>query len=564
MNEYVAVGRFIWSKHRIVIVVFMIVALMCQAMFLLTKHNTTSVSIIPDVFGGIAYMVFLAAMLWGLFALDCSQVGALELPESGYSPWLMRTPISNAKLALVPLLAKSAWVIGLWCVFVLNLRVLDVGVGVVGPAAYLAGFGMTISAIAWRPFRNGLLRMIVISAASMIWFVIFGVIMDQTSNHPGELRFVPWLNAAAVLFYLVAFVIAYRTIPMARVHRLGIAPPNRSALSNKLQALIGSNDDAPSPVIIHDGPIAALRWHDLQRCQLSRTIVTLLCQILFGLVVLVFDLPTELIIPVVVMLCVCACFSAASTLLEPTTHQSLPTLPPYLATIPLSSTTFAYSRLRTLLFTYLPQVAIAMLLFAVAMTRQSNRDDWYRWVEQLKTYDTMIGSAASVGLRMSLAIALAFLLLAAGRMVSAVWVGMSGRSSMAIATSVVAVILFCLVPIIGLNWFYRFNEWAEVTQSLNHWLTFVPWFVGALLAAKSLAVIGVLSWAKQTQAVQASVMQNVLATWLGIVIGAAIILHQLVPDIRCTFAMSLAYTALVTPLARLLVLPIAVHFNRHR
>jgi len=59
-------------------------------------------------------------------------------------------------------------------------------------------------------------------------------------------------------------------------------------------------------------------------------------------------------------------------------------------------------------------------------------------------------------------------------------------------------------------------------------------------------------------------MITIVALWAGIVLVTATLLAALIPDPRATWWWCISLTAIVVPLARILLAPVALAWNRHR
>ena len=81
---------------------------------------------IGENFVGFAVLfTFLPAAFFALALFDYGGLSALESGQSGCSHWILRMPIHSWKIALVPIVLKTLWIVGLWFAFLLTIRLVD-------------------------------------------------------------------------------------------------------------------------------------------------------------------------------------------------------------------------------------------------------------------------------------------------------------------------------------------------------------------------------------------------------------------------------------------------------
>ena len=124
--------------------------------------------VVPAADGGRAAIagVFLALLPAGIASLmlfDYGQTKNMNGAESGCDDWLLRMPIASWKIAFAPIVLKTLWIVGIWCVFALTATYFgfdEESLPSFFPAVvFFSGAMVWVLFLAWRPFRSGWWRM---------------------------------------------------------------------------------------------------------------------------------------------------------------------------------------------------------------------------------------------------------------------------------------------------------------------------------------------------------------------------------------------------------------------
>ncbi|TWU37019.1 hypothetical protein [Novipirellula artificiosorum] len=562
MSDNVALLRFLWSRHRFMLLSFVSLLAMSEA-FLWTRPPTTSPE--SSTFAAnVFFFGFFPALMWGIFAFDFVYWNNLESPETGYSRWLLRMPISTWKLAIVPLLMKTAWVTLLWCCIAITCWHFGESVPIVIPILSMAATGFWVSAIAWRPFRVGWHRFAALAVLAPIAVTSFAGLGVEAASPRLSAAIIGWIYVGEAVFFVAAVAFAFHTLPVARSNVAGTMPAKASPVGKRFWQWLDRDHDGTCSVHHHNTESSALSWHDQRRSRpyRARMLLFIVLPTFLFLLMMEWD-PVAILVMGSIMIFVCG-NSGAHCIVEPTAHSVTTTLPPYLAASPLASETIAWSRLRSNVINSLLFLTVCFVFLVCWFGFETNREAWMRWATAISEYPTVDRTPIAAGAWATAAITVALIAMAVGRTIAYQWVTMTGRTWVAI--SVVGVLVLCCsaITVAAGHWFFQQREWEETMASFQLGLTYIPNIVVTLLAIKAIALIGSLRMSYRSGAVCGSSINRALAVWLATCVLLATVLYALIPDARVTFAMSLAYMMLVLPISRIIVLPVAVQWNRHR
>jgi hypothetical protein len=484
---------------------------------------------------------------------------------SGCDHWILRMPIDDWKIAIVPVVLKSAWVSGLWILFVAIARWMgSASIPILMPCIAFSAIGVWILVLSWRPFRHpltGLAGLVV--AAIVLYVALVGAIASPTIKQV-EWR-VPAIVAsgvACVSLYVGGILYLIRSTHLARINPGGIIPTKES--SRRLTANTkASPQETPLPTTrIYRNQIHALFWHDFQRSipwirkiYLFFVIPTIVLYVLF-VPVGAFGIVTALF-----LFAYWAGMAVSRTLESGEASRGMPV---YLAASPLRTKTLAWTRQLFPLAVALVTFSCLLVLFVGWGCWESNRQAWMRWAEvQAKSLDAP-NEAFRIGVRLSIAVVLGVGVFALGRIAAFWWVGLTGRPWVSIIVTIVTS-LGLLVPFgFALSWFLRQKDWESTQASAYYFLTWLPWLIGTMLIAKAVLalVVGIASWRRGLAS--ASDLLCAFLIWAALTVALAFCFELLLPYRFVTLVWCLAITALVIPMARILVMPLAVSVDRHR
>lgn len=559
MSETVALFRIAIASNRLLLSVLLISLGLAQVAALLTMV------VGPDSGAEISlaclYFVLLPAVIASIVLFDYRDNGDMNLPESGCSHWLLRTPVRAWKIAIVPVVLRTAWVFGLWLMFAIAMsRVeFDGELPLIAPPVSLAAAAIWVLVIAWRPFRSGWRRLAALAFAVPLLYLCFAATFAAPNLNQVEWRpiAIPLSIGLAFGLYLAGVWVAIRSVALARTCTMGLIPAHGRGLSG--DGSIAGNSD----VRLFRGARHALIHHDwIKSWQMIRRVTLLF--VAPGIVAATLLLPLHIVSLVVVLVAfaefaVVTAWSAASA--EPTT----PALAPYLAASPLRSATIAWSRMVAMLMISAAVYSMIMLVFAGWACWPENRLIWSQWAaDRLADLDHSSLSATNVGIRWSIVIVFGWAAFFISRQAAYIWIPMAGRVWLTVTMTGISGLFYFTPVVIGLRWFMQQTDWETTKASALGYLQLLPIVVAGLLVLKLVAVvISIIALNRQRLANKRELVQ-VVSIWALITLLIATSLALLIPDPRVTLVWCLAVTALMAPLTRVNALPLAVAWDRHR
>ncbi|EMI16083.1 putative membrane protein [Rhodopirellula maiorica SM1] len=508
-------------------------------------------------------VTFLPAISWGIFALDVSPLSKLDSEESGYSHWLLRMPIANWKLAYIPIGMKTAWVFTLWIVLSKTLEWFGASTWVLIPAFVVAATGVLMSALAWRPFRSGVYRLGMLGTLTLVSYGLCLLAIGGKSEANLSTSVQAIVTVATVVYFLVALIIAYRAVVIARHHVSGMIPAESSGVMAAIRNRL-SWDCSGEQVALHRSSIRALVWHDLRRSRAYRfnLVLFVVCPVLVGASLFHWS-PVALAVMSVMSMFYVGIISATSVLGHDP-KQSISTLPSYLSVSPLSDATIAWTRFAMFASCLGLLLLLSLVLYAAVMVWPENRETWSRWATWLAAHDTVTGTATLVGFRVTLAIMLFIGLLLLGISSGYVWVPMYGHRWVDIVVILVSLALFFGVLFTAVAWIIAQPDWQTMTASMKSFLNRLQSISYLAVLAKFAAVIVTVIVVSRSRVARTASLLQVIAIWTVVTLAIGTLLFGLIPDSRFTLPICLTFVALILPLPSILALPLALKGNRHR
>jgi hypothetical protein len=558
MSELIALTRCALARHRSVAIVLLALVFVGEAIALVSVELAVGYDR-DDVVIAALFCSLMPAGIAAMGIFDFGQEDDLMSPTSGCGQWLLLTPVAPWKIALVPVVLKTAWVSGIWLLFMMTMSGLGSGTSRVvipwfTPCLCLSGSLIWVLAIAWRPFANGWTRLAALVASlPMLYSTVVFVFMTSQPMHKDW-----WAVATAwaIVVYVSAVLLTIHAVTLAKTHCMGIVT---EAGSDGLQSSKRTHRRREL-----GGPVRALIWHDVTRTRgFIRYVVVL--GVMPTVVAATFFLPLHWGTLSMVSL-LFAYFAAIATggVTGRVNHDVKASLPPYLAASPLDTATIAWTRLASILAIMIPVGGCILLVFAGWAVWEENRSHWYQWAADVTLSSQASGDAVLIGIRCSIAIVLAATVVALGRLVSCLWVGMIGRTWVSAVVGIASGLLLCGLLSVALRWFMQQTDWESTTTSAYHWLGYAPHVVAGLLITKAILVIAATITLWQSRLTTGDRILVAFAVWGAITFSISAVLSVLVPDARITFVSCLAATTLAIPLARILILPVSLSLNRHR
>ena len=485
--------------------------------------------------------------------------------ESGCTHWILRMPIDDWKIAIVPVVLKTAWISGLWILFVSIVRWIgSSSIPVLMPCVALSAIGVWIMVLSWRPVRHSLLRLVwFVVAVIFLYVALVGAIASPTIEH------VEWRAPAIVAsgigcvsLYVGGIVCLIRSTQLARINPGGIIPTDEPSrrLASAANGTLG--ETTLPPVRTYRDQAHALFWHDFQRSNhWIRKIYLFFVIPMIVLYALFVPVGGFGVVTALFLFAYCAGIAVSRTLESGEASRGLPV---YLAASPLRTKTLAWTRQLFPLAVAFVTFSCVVLLFLGWACWESNREAWMGWAEaQAESLDAP-NDAFRIGVQLSIAVVLGVGVVALGQIAAFWWVGLTGRPWVSIVVTIL-ISLGLLIPLgFALNWFLRQKDWESTQSSAIDFLLWLPWLIGIWLIGKVVVAISVSVSSWRRGLATSGDLLCVCLIWMALTAALAFVFEVLLPYRFVTFSRCLVITALAIPLARILVMPLALSMDRHR
>ncbi len=565
MHELTALTRLALNQHRWILSILVATVvggqLITAMMFLAdATHVDRSLAVVPSL------IVLWPAGFAAFILFDFARGGDLVSPASGCSHWLLRMPIPSWKIAIVPVLLKTAWISMVWllgalvCALASTISNHEVQLPLVAPCLALSAAAIWLLVIAWMPLHAGWQRLVLLAVFFISLYFSFGLIF--VGPHIDRVAWRPLVTLAgsvlAVVLYGASVLSAVRVAGIARTSPLGLVREMSGS-----ESLIRDSHQLTAARMFAS-PLRALVWHEF-----AKTKHWVIRSILFGVLpaVLIFGLFVPLhattVIGVLILFAYIAGFSVCGNA-ESRDSLTGATLPTYLLASPLSTVQIAWTRLVIPLAVVLGIFSCVLLVFLLWSLWPSNRQTWFTWAAAQAASLDGSHSPFLTGIRLSLASVLAAGTFLIGRIVAYWWIGMSGRPWFTVLMTIVGVAAFLIPLSYFLGWFRTQSQWTEVQAALRTFLSWLPYLVVGLLALKAVAAASLTVALRRAQLASSRSIGSVFIIWLVIMLVVGSALAMLIPHRQVTFLWCVAATSLAIPLARVLAMPLTLDWNRHR
>ena len=582
MNETKALAWFTLRKH----------AFFLKVLVIILGIGVTMAFVTPTIFGseigsgiGISALVFSfgGCALLSIVLFNYDGMADLVAGESGCNRWVLGMPIQSWKIAIVPTVLRTLWLILLAIVLLIVLQLTGLLSGstttpphilrsfILG-STLVAAFGVWLSGIGWRPYSNGWWRLAALGVLGLLAYgalIAVAVTADERNLHgPQDGEMLTWFKSfvpgalilLTPLFYLAGVWFSICAVRTAKTQSHGIVNEVAGAWAKDvLNSRFAKRRE-------HKSDRHALLWFFLARSRpwLLRSLAFMVP----GLLVAILFFPVNILTLIIVFLW--TVYTGAIGVTQGEGHGGQKTrynstIPPQLATSPLSTATIAWMRFATHAGTLATLMLMCMTVFVGWMIWPENRETWWQWATECAAAVNAPDQVFAVGLRWSIVIVVGVNAMVLFRWVGFLWVGYSGRDLWTI--SQVAVSGAIAVTVVGIltKWFITHaTDWDTVRESAHYWLQYLPHLLGALLTIKLLCAIAATAWIIRWDLVTDGGIVKVLLLWLLVAGGLGLGLWALIPDTRATLPLCLALTVLAVPLARVMVLPAMLQLNRVR
>ncbi|TWU04461.1 hypothetical protein [Stieleria varia] len=520
----------------------------------------------------VGMMMFPLVML-GILLFDCGSAD-LSAGRSGYSVWLLRSPIATWKLALVPIAMKLLWMIAIWFI---SMGTLGFVCGMPLPSPMPA---ITISAVtawicfyAWRPFRGHWLRLF--GAIALMIVSYLAVVFSLATEFSGEdiKRYRSLILAAHYTLPVIVLAAgtwaALAAVRLARTNHDGLIGETASASPLEWTAETGRRGVAKwvgslsssigSSESLEQGSRFALLPMELRRSGgriLNATLIGWLPMIVIGTLLIPFHVSTVVMLLIVSAVIAATC-NVGAAFNEENGQQ---TISSWIAASPIKSSTMAWSRITLQALVSMIAILAALLTVAGWSLWPSNRATWDVFARQVNTvYETQW---AAPGVAATIMLLSSIFLIGCG--VRLAWVAMSGSSWLGIAAGIVLGIFFLSAIGAVTRFFLTQKDWEGARENALYLASFLPMIGFAWLILKSLATITSITLLISKRLETMSVIGMLLIGWATLVLALGSLIHWICPAEFVTWSRSLIVVAILLPLPSILIAPVSLAWNRHR
>ncbi len=546
MNEIHALTMYVWTRYRIFLLILVPVLVLSAIATPLLMVSGAPQWLSGTVVGG-GYLAVLIALIGSIVLFGFSRQAGLLDPRSNYDEWLMRLPISNWKLAIIPAGLMTCWIMTIWTCTVIVIRLLGgLHIPILTQSLGMSACAIFGCSLVWMPFHTGWLRIaLVIVCLPLLYFVGLGAIVVSIESP----TWTPWAVAGIVSCYIASLAFAFYSVKFARMSRF-----QQTTLD---PAVAASQPAAASVVRSFAGWPDALKWYDGRRSQVSKLRQFLAISPI--VVILIWVVPLSAASAIITLVFVAAILGGVVLArIEPTVWGARSSLPSYLIVSPLPSRTMAFVRLRAYATEYIGLMFVMTLLCLSCFVWQSNRETASQWWSSFAAAD----AAPLTPLRIIAALYLAILVTMLGSSLRHVCVQLRGRQ-MIVVLLMVACCVALISPLLGfLGWFLQQRDWAYVSSVAEDWFqrTYQLFYVG--IVTKLFFNSGVV-WVASKCMFSWREISAVLVGWSSVVVACSLIWYALWPLGGIQFVTVLMATLLAIPLSVWFAGPLAVQANRH-
>lgn len=563
MHEFIALTRLSLLQFRWVYLTF--VAAIVGSPLLAMINPLTRGATYYDSLVAIWLSLAVAAGFAGVTLFDFTQRGDLISPQSGCNHWLLRAPVAAWKIALTPVVLKTIWFAMMWGVIAAIITSNNIeSVPIFGPMLCFSGGAIGLMAISWMPFRSGWHRLIFVPIILITAYLLFCLIAVAPHTHPQWQTVVnisgPILST---VFYSLSVGAAFWATYIARTSTLGLTSERRwPSWWTQSDAV---NDVAEIDVVrTHRSPRHALAWHEFYRTRnwavRALAIGVLPAILFFGAI---FPVNAATVVMAFIIFAYIAAFAVGGTGDMPASSVGTG-YPTYLLTSPLSTARLAWTRFAVRISLAASVYSTIFVTFGCAAMWATNRNAWSRWAADIANRMQTDTAPFDAGIRVSAAIILVASLFFVGQIASHWWFGLSGSSRFSLTVIFIELAVVFLPLSIFLCWFIRQSDWAEVQAAFSTGLTSLPTLATRLMIIKSLAVVGAGMLLIHHRLCDLRTVVKVVAAWASFVALVGLAVSALLPLPHATFLACALGIAILTPLARILIMPVMLAQGRHR
>lgn len=554
MSETLAMTRLMWRQSLTVFCFVAPVAILGMILAFSLQSWLLESSL------GILTLSFAPITVWVLISFEIDNKADFMSGESCYGAWMLRLPIETWKLALVPNLIRVTLITLLWCSFAAAANVI-LGVSklaYVVPSLTFSALAVWIATIGWRPSRFKWLRMgwLPVFLFALWASVIVTVIASDTRDF-ADAKYAPLRKlalASGPTLLILGLMASIRSVRLARSHYGGITPANVNRWNDSLRS--SSRGDRLRQ---HGGVVHALVWYDLSRSKF-RNIVFASGILLVATIISLTIKNTIAALPVMIMMFGYFTSMVAQVIFEPQSKKNVTSLPQHFAIAPIGTATIAWTRASIAASLTTAMLLVLLLPIYITWMRPSLQNLWDNWaVEMANQYGT-----PDAGYRIAAALVLTVFVGIIGRSVTTLWASMTGNPRFYLYVSIVGPLgvfaPLCIVPL----WFLQQTTYESAVANAWWWAAYLEPLAIVLLVLKAIAISVAISKLLRSDLVKNKTVWRIAASWALVVVSVSTLISWLVPAPEVATWWCFALIALLIPLARVLVLPLSVNYDRHR
>jgi hypothetical protein len=555
MHELIALTKLSLLQFRWVYFTF--IAAIISSPLLALVYPTSSSTAYVDSLLAIWMSLAVAAGFAGVTLFDFTQRGDLISPQSGCNHWLLRMPVASWKIALTPVVLKTVWFAMMWGVIATIITINEIeSVPIFGPALCFSGGAIGLMATSWMPFRRGWHRLILVPIILITAYFLLCLITVAPHTHPQWRTVInvsgPFLST---VFYASAVAAAFWVTQVARTSTLGLTSERQWSIKDATDSDL---------VQTYRDPGHAFAWHEFYRSRnwaLRAIAIGVLPAILFFGVI--FPINEATIVMAFIVFTYVAAFAVGGTGDMPAA-STMTGFQTYLLISPLSTARLAWTRLAVRISIAVAVYSTIFVAFGCAMLWSTNRNVWSQWAADVAGRIGTDLTPFHVGIRVFAAIILVASLFLVGQIASHWWFGLSGNSRFSLAVIFTELAIIFIPLSIFLHWFLRQSDWGNVQTAFSSGLMSLPTLAARLLAIKLIAVIGAGIMLVHLQLCNLHAVLKIVAVWGLFVMLVGLAVSRLLPLPQATFMACASGIAIITPLARILIMPVTLAYGRHR
>ncbi len=403
MSETIALTRLAISRSRNIMVGLIgvaVIGISIGASFEFTFHDPSRTDL-----PWLSVFIFWSSMPAGFATFVLFDFGSghgINLTESNVDRWILGSPIRSWKIAIVPLVLKTAWISVFWLIVVMFLRYADVeAIPKLIPCIALSSVVIWAMAIAWRPMHWGWLRFILLFLAEVSTIAVFIVFLNADN-----LQFPPWEPASIrslalwssqaylIINFAIAIFASVRAVEIARTSPDGIVPSHtrnsNRGIASGWERWIDRRRNFASP-------IRALAWYEFATAR-NLVLRQLAWLVIPSILLLGLAFPFNGVTITLALVAFASWATVAGHTAGLTENQGESRLSTMLTRMPLSNAQIAWTRLAVSLAIMATVYSCIVLVFAGWSLWPPNREVWMDWAAGLAAAPSPIPAGASIAL----------------------------------------------------------------------------------------------------------------------------------------------------------------------